>query len=97
MRNKPVAVVGASTGGFGAVWAQAELRKVLGAPMGARVTEGRSWRWATPLTGSMPNGRAERPNLVEQVREVAGRPACRGRNPLTPSGSPPDGAPDRDL
>ncbi|MDQ3858557.1 MAG: NAD(P)H-dependent oxidoreductase [Actinomycetota bacterium] len=29
LRNKPVAVVGASTGMFGAVWAQAELRKVL--------------------------------------------------------------------
>lgn len=39
MRNKPVAVVGASTGAFGAVWAQAELRKVLAA-MGARVVEG---------------------------------------------------------
>jgi chromate reductase len=39
LRNKPVAVVGASTGMFGAVWAQAELRKVLGAT-GARVVEG---------------------------------------------------------
>ena len=38
LRNKPVAVIGASTGMFGAVWAQAELRKVLGAT-GARVTE----------------------------------------------------------
>jgi chromate reductase len=36
LRNKPVAVIGASTGMFGAVWAQAELRKVLGA-IGARV------------------------------------------------------------
>src|SRR3954447_16576783 len=39
MRNKPVAVIGAAAGMFGAVWAQAELRKVLGA-MGARVVEG---------------------------------------------------------
>jgi chromate reductase len=39
LRNKPVAVVGASAGAFGAVWAQAELRKVLSA-MGTRVTEG---------------------------------------------------------
>jgi chromate reductase len=39
LRNLPVAVVGASTGAFGAVWAQAELRKVLGAA-GARVVEG---------------------------------------------------------
>ena len=29
LRGKPVAVVGASTGLFGAVWAQAETRKVL--------------------------------------------------------------------
>jgi chromate reductase, NAD(P)H dehydrogenase (quinone) len=39
LRNKPVAVIGASTGAFGAVWAQAELRKVL-ATIGARVLEG---------------------------------------------------------
>jgi chromate reductase len=39
LRNLPVAVVGASTGAFGAVWAQAELRKVLGAA-GARVVDG---------------------------------------------------------
>ena len=39
LRNKPVAVVGASAGAFGAVWAQAELRKVLAAT-GARVVEG---------------------------------------------------------
>jgi chromate reductase, NAD(P)H dehydrogenase (quinone) len=38
MRNKPVAVIGASTGAFGGVWAQAELRKVLGA-LGARVLD----------------------------------------------------------
>jgi chromate reductase, NAD(P)H dehydrogenase (quinone) len=37
-RNKPVAVIGSSAGMFGAVWAQAELRKVLGA-MGARVAD----------------------------------------------------------
>ncbi|TML16118.1 MAG: NAD(P)H-dependent oxidoreductase [Actinobacteria bacterium] len=36
LRNKPVAVVGASTGAFGATWAQAEFRKVLAA-LGARV------------------------------------------------------------
>ena len=38
LRNKPVAVVGASTGMFGAVWAQAELRKALAAA-GARVID----------------------------------------------------------
>ena len=38
LRGKPVAVVGASTSLFGAVWAQAETRKVLGA-LGGRVVE----------------------------------------------------------
>jgi chromate reductase len=36
LRNKPATVVGASTGGFGAVWAQADLRRVL-KTTGARV------------------------------------------------------------
>jgi chromate reductase, NAD(P)H dehydrogenase (quinone) len=38
LRSKPAAVIGASTGLFGAVWAQAEARKVLGA-IGARVLD----------------------------------------------------------
>lgn len=38
LNGTPAAVIGASTGMFGAVWAQAELRKVLGA-MGGRVVE----------------------------------------------------------
>ncbi|HET7484835.1 MAG TPA: NAD(P)H-dependent oxidoreductase [Solirubrobacterales bacterium] len=38
LNGKPAAVIGASTGMFGAVWAQAELRKVLGA-MGGRAIE----------------------------------------------------------
>jgi chromate reductase len=38
LRNKPAAVVGTSTGLFGAVWAQAEARKVLSA-IGARVID----------------------------------------------------------
>jgi chromate reductase len=38
LRGKPVAVVGVSTGLFGAVWAQAEARKVLAA-IGARVID----------------------------------------------------------
>jgi chromate reductase len=36
LRDKPAAVIGSSTGSFGAIWAQAELKKVLGAT-GARV------------------------------------------------------------
>jgi chromate reductase len=38
LRNKPVAVIGASMSMFGALWAQAELRKVLSAS-GARVLD----------------------------------------------------------
>ncbi len=38
LHNKPVAVVGASTGMFGAVWAQADLRRIL-KTAGARVVE----------------------------------------------------------
>jgi chromate reductase len=38
LRDKPAAVIGASTGMFGAVWAQAETRKVL-ASIGARVVD----------------------------------------------------------
>lgn len=38
LRNKPAAVIGASNGMFGAVWSQAELRKVLRA-IGARVLD----------------------------------------------------------
>jgi len=38
LRNKPAAVIGASTGLFGAVWAQAEVRKTLKAS-GAHVLE----------------------------------------------------------
>lgn len=39
LMGKPAAAIGASTGMFGAVWAQAEARKVLGA-LGGRVIEG---------------------------------------------------------
>ncbi len=68
LRNKPVAVVGASTGAFGAVWAQAELRKVLAA-IGARVVEG------DVALGHAPSrfddvGRLADPDLREQLAEV---------------------------
>jgi chromate reductase, NAD(P)H dehydrogenase (quinone) len=38
LRDKPVAVIGASTGLFGAAWAQAELRKIL-QTIGAKVVD----------------------------------------------------------
>ena len=63
LRNKPVAVVGASTGAFGAVWSQAELRKVLAA-VGARVVEG------DVAVGHAPTRFDERGRLVdEDIRE----------------------------
>ena len=56
LRNKPAAVIGASTGLFGAVWAQAEARKVLSA-IGARVIDrelaDRHGRRRLPADGSL--------------------------------------------
>jgi chromate reductase, NAD(P)H dehydrogenase (quinone) len=64
--GKPAAVVGASTGVFGAVWAQAELRKTLAAA-GARVIEGE-----VPVghahTRFDEQGGLNDENLAEQVR-----------------------------
>jgi chromate reductase, NAD(P)H dehydrogenase (quinone) len=67
LRYKPVAVIGASSGVFGAVWAQAELRKVLGA-IGARVAEGEV---AVGDAGErFENGRLNEPNLEQEVHAV---------------------------
>jgi chromate reductase len=68
LRNKPVVVVGASTGAFGAVWAQAELRKVLAA-IGARVVD------AEVAVGHAPTrfdeaGRLEDEGLQDQLQET---------------------------
>ncbi len=68
LRNKPVAVVGASTGAFGAVWAQAELRKILAA-IGARVVD------AEVAVGHAPTrfdeaGRLEDEGLLDQLQET---------------------------
>ena len=67
LRNKPVAVVGASTGAFGAVWAQAELRKVL-ATAGARVVEGEVA--VGHAQERFDDGRLMDENLLEQLQEV---------------------------
>jgi chromate reductase len=66
--NKPVAVVGASTGAFGAVWAQAELRKVL-ATAGARVVEGEVAVGHADTRFDV-HGRLTDENLREQLQEV---------------------------
>jgi chromate reductase len=69
LRNKPVAVIGASTGAFGAVWAQAELRKVL-ATAGSRVVD------AEVAVGHAhekfdDDGLLRDENLLEPLQEVA--------------------------
>jgi len=68
LRNKLVAVVGASTGAFGAVWAQAELRKVLAAT-GARVVEGEVAVGHASERFDQ-NGRLKDEELREQLAEV---------------------------
>jgi chromate reductase len=67
-RDKPVAVIGASTGIFGAVWAQAQLRKSLGLA-GARVID------AELTVGGahdafLPSGALRDPRLAAGVRDV---------------------------
>jgi chromate reductase, NAD(P)H dehydrogenase (quinone) len=68
LRNKPVAVVGASTGAFGAVWSQAELRKVL-ATIGARVVDGEVAVGHAP-TRFDESGSLVDESLREQLAEV---------------------------
>src|SRR5439155_25835415 len=88
IRNKPVAVVGASTGAFGAVWAQAELRKVLGA-MGARIVDGEVAVGHSP--SRFEGGRLADEGLREQLAEVVAalvaeaEPARRAANTLIAS------------
>ena len=62
MMGKPVLVIGASTGMFGAVWAQAETRKVLGA-LGARVVD-----QELPVAKA-PDG-LDDPELLHRLREL---------------------------
>lgn len=77
LRSKPVAVVGASQGAFGAVWAQAELRKTLAAS-GARVVDGEV------AVGHAherfdAEGRLVDRDLREQLAEVMGQLAAEAR------------------
>ena len=68
LRNKAVAVVGASTGMFGAVWAQAELRKALSAT-GARVV-GAEVPVSHAQTRFDDEGRLQDEGLLQQLEEV---------------------------
>ena len=68
LRGKPVAVIGASTGMFGAVWAQAEARKVLSA-IGARPLD-----VELPIPSAdeqfTPEGRLIDPELEASLTEI---------------------------
>jgi chromate reductase len=68
LRGKPAAVIGASTGVFGAVWAQAELRRILKA-VGADVVE-----TGLPLAGAATaftaNGRLKDAAAAATLRSV---------------------------
>jgi len=83
LRNKPVAVIGASTGMFGAIWAQAEVRKTLAAS-GARVVEGEV-AVGHAHTRFDERDKLNDPEIAEQVEEVVGTliaeadPARRGQ------------------
>jgi chromate reductase len=67
-RDKPVAVIGASTGIFGAVWAQAQLRKSL-STAGARVIDAQ-----LAVGGAhdafLPSGALRDPALATGLRDV---------------------------
>jgi chromate reductase, NAD(P)H dehydrogenase (quinone) len=69
-RHKPVAVVGASQGAFGAVWAQADLRRVL-TTMGARV-DSRELPVAWAHQAFSADGRLRDPRLDATLRAIVG-------------------------
>ena len=64
-RGKPVAVIGASPGAFGGVWAHEETRKVLGI-MGARVVAGGFSLGKAPERLAAPDA-----ELLGQLRDIA--------------------------
>jgi chromate reductase len=68
LRQKPVAVIGASTSVFGAVWAQAELRRVLNA-CGAHVLD-RQLPIARASEAFAPGGLLADPALEAALAEI---------------------------
>ncbi|HSC90198.1 MAG TPA: NAD(P)H-dependent oxidoreductase [Gaiellaceae bacterium] len=75
LRNKPVAVIGASQGLFGAVWAQADLRRVL-ATIGARVDD-RELPVARAHEAFTADGRLRDPGLATILRAIVDDLICR--------------------
>jgi chromate reductase, NAD(P)H dehydrogenase (quinone) len=76
LRGKPSAVIGASTGPFGAVWAQAELRKVL-TTSGAQVVDA-ELPVGTAAGAFAGDGSLADPTLSERLRRLVGDLACAG-------------------
>lgn len=68
LRGKPAAVIGASTGRFGAVWAQAEARKVLGSA-GARAIDG-ELPVARAEEAFSPDGALRDEGLTDRLRSL---------------------------
>jgi len=70
LRDEPVAVIGASPGLFGAVWAQADLRRIL-KTIGARVEE-RDLPVAQAHEAFTADGRLRDPKLATALRSIVG-------------------------
>jgi chromate reductase len=68
LRDKPAAVIGASTGLFGAVWAQAEVRKVL-KTSGAHVLESELPVGMADMAFDEEGGLAD-PDLAERLHDL---------------------------
>ena len=68
LRDKPVAVIGASTGIFGAIWAQAELRKSL-RTAGARVIDA-DLSVGGAHAAFLPSGELRDPALATGLRDL---------------------------
>jgi chromate reductase len=78
LRGKPAAVIGASTGMFGAVWAQAEVRKVLQV-MGAQVID-RELPVAYAHERFDAAGRLVDDDLAAELRDVLAALVARARH-----------------
>ena len=80
LRRVPAAVIGSSTGLFGAVWAQAELRKVLGAA-GAEVLD-RELPVGQAARHFDGDGRLVTPELREELAGLLGELVAAARPPV---------------
>ena len=80
LRDRPVAVIGASTGLFGAVWAQAELRKVLH-HAGAHVLE-EELPVGSAASAFDSDGTLRDPELRDRLGDVVGALLREARAPV---------------